>query len=206
MLRTGARSAGEHFGRVAEAVAKRRKLRIDYHARSDDRMAPRVLSPQRLTLYRDNWYLDAWCHERAALRLFSLDRIIDAELLDEAADILPETQLSEPLATSYGIFAGPPSAEAVLRFSPHAARWVAAEIWHASQHDECHENGSLTRRLPYHRGEELIKDILRHGAEVEVLEPAALRRSVAESLSAALARYGMALQPADGAAPSRLSR
>ena len=40
--------------------------------------AERTVSPQRLTHYRDNWYLDAWDHEREALRSFALDRIGDA--------------------------------------------------------------------------------------------------------------------------------
>ena len=35
----------------------------------------RTVSPQRLAHYRDNWYLDAWCHDRDALRIFALDQM-----------------------------------------------------------------------------------------------------------------------------------
>jgi len=189
LLRMAARSAGAHFGSVAEALARRRRLRIDYHARHDDRMAMRTVSPQRLTLYRDNWYLDAWCHARRDLRTFALDRIIAAEILDEAAQEIPEAHLDRKLATSYGIFAGEPTATAVLRFSPHAARWVAAETWHPQQQDTREDDGALIRRLPYHRSEELVMDLLRHGPEVQVLEPPALRETVVARLRAALDGY-----------------
>lgn len=190
LLRMAARGAGGNFGTVADAVARRHRLRIDYHARSNDHMLPpREVSPQRLTLYRDNWYLDAWCHTRNDLRIFALDRIVAAEVLTTVAEEVAPTVLDETLATSYGIFAGKPTALAVLQFSAHAARWVADETWHPEQQDVRHEDGSLVRRLPYHRSEELILDVLRHGPDVEVLEPAELREVVVEKLRLALKCY-----------------
>jgi predicted DNA-binding transcriptional regulator YafY len=192
LLRMAARPAGSQFTAVASALAAHRRLRIDYHARHDDRMAPRVVSPQRLTLYRDNWYLDAWCHLRDDLRTFSLDRIIAAETLDEVAQAVPAEELDAVLSTSYGIFSGQPSATAELRFSSRTARWVAAEIWHPEQQDTHEPDGKLVRKLPYHQNEELLMDILRHGAEVEVLAPAGLRQDVVAHLTAALDRYAPA--------------
>lgn len=189
LLRMAARSTGTQFSIVADALASRRQLRIDYHARHDDKMAPRVVSPQRLTLYRDNWYLDAWCHHRGALRIFSLDRIIGAQALDAVAEELSAEALNQTLATSYGIFAGEPTATATLRFSPEAARWVAAETWHPQQQDRVEPDGHLTRQLPYHRADELLMDILRHGADVEVLGPQGLRLEVIGRLQAALGLY-----------------
>ena len=40
-----------------------------------DAHSERTVSPQRLSYYRDNWYLDAWCHLREGLRTFALDAI-----------------------------------------------------------------------------------------------------------------------------------
>ena len=53
------------------------------------------MSPQRITHYRDNWYLDAWDHDREALRSFAVDRITQARLLDEAARDLDEAVLDQ---------------------------------------------------------------------------------------------------------------
>jgi predicted DNA-binding transcriptional regulator YafY len=192
LLRIAARDSGSQFHLVAEAVAQRRRLRIDYHARSDDRMQPRIVSPQRLTLYRENWYLDAWCHQREALRIFSLDRVIAAEVLGEPALDVAEDQLQRVLATSYGIFAGEPDAMAVLRFSAHASRWVSAETWHPEQQDRRDEQDRLIRSLPYRRAEELLMDLLRHGPEVEVLAPDSLRRELVARLERTLAQYSAA--------------
>lgn len=54
----------EHFSPIATAVLKRRRIVIDHHNRSRNESMRREVSPQRLNYYRENWYLDAWCHLR----------------------------------------------------------------------------------------------------------------------------------------------
>ena len=65
----------EHFSPIATAVLKRRRIVIDHHNRSRNESIRREVSPQRLNYYRENWYLDAWCHLRNELRSFGLDAI-----------------------------------------------------------------------------------------------------------------------------------
>ena len=96
------------FRVVASAVLERKQLNFEYRARSTDERTRRTVSPQRITHYRDNWYLDAWDHERDGLRSFAVDRISSARLLDDAARDLPESELNQHLASSYGIFSGEP--------------------------------------------------------------------------------------------------
>lgn len=189
VIRASARPAGEHFRSVAGALAARRRLRIGYHGRIRDSLDEREISPQRLTYYRDNWYLDAWCHRAEGLRTFALDRIRAARTLESAACEVEEEALNAELGSSYGIFSGQPAAVAVLRFSPSAARWVADETWHPDQASEWLDDGRYELRVPYARAEELMRDILAHGANVEVVEPAELRESVAERLRLAVAAY-----------------
>lgn len=53
-----------HFQIVAGAVLQRKRLTIQYYNRDRSQTSEREISPQRLTHYRDNWYLDAWCHQK----------------------------------------------------------------------------------------------------------------------------------------------
>ena len=78
VLQAAGRQGGECFPTVAGALAQRRQLRLRYFNRGDDSRSERAVSPQRLTYYRDNWYLDAWCHLREGLRTFALDAIEEA--------------------------------------------------------------------------------------------------------------------------------
>jgi predicted DNA-binding transcriptional regulator YafY len=45
---------------VASATLQRKRLWIEYHARSTDAVTDWNLSPQRVVHYREGWYLDAW--------------------------------------------------------------------------------------------------------------------------------------------------
>lgn len=104
----------QHFQSAASAVLQRKQLDIVYHGRGRDRQTERIVSPQRLTHYRDNWYLDAWCHKREALRSFAVERIAACQMLDHAAHNITDNELNGHFASSYGIFAGQAKHTAVL--------------------------------------------------------------------------------------------
>lgn len=189
VLGMASRPAGRCFQTLASATLQRRKLRIVYHGRARDRVTERVISPQRLGHYRDSWLLDAYCHKRNALRTFSVDRVLEASEIPEAANEIPDDELDEYFASSYGIFSGKADKTAVLRFSAERARWVADERWHPRQVGQFLTDGRYELRIPYRHDEELVMDILRHGREVEVVAPPALRESVRKALRDALSQY-----------------
>ena len=178
------------FEVLGSALVKRRRIEIGYFTRSRNARSVRELSPQRLVHYRNAWYLDAWCHRTESLRVFSLDAIEQARLLDRRARDVSLAEVDRELGSGYGIYRGRNLQWAVLRFSPDAARWVRAEVWHPKQEGTERADGSYELRLPYGATPELEMDILRHGEEVEVIAPEPLRRRIAERLEAARRRYG----------------
>ncbi|MBN2720755.1 MAG: YafY family transcriptional regulator, partial [Proteobacteria bacterium] len=178
------------FTEIARALFERRRIGIQAYSRARDEVNARVVSPQRLVHYRDNWYLDAWCHWREALRSFSVDSIRGVGEADGKAKEIPEADLDAYFAASYGIFAGKVMDWAVFRFSPHRARWVEQEHWHPDQVCEHLEDGGCRLRVPYSDERELLMDILRHGAEVVVEAPESLRERVKEELGRMGSVYG----------------
>lgn len=170
------------FQAVGTALLRRQRLLLDYRSRGKAQSTEREVSPQRLVHYRDNWYLDAWCHLRGALRNFSVDAIEQVQVLDRAALDVAETELNKALGAGYGIFSGHAVQWATLRFTAHRARWVAAETWHPQQRGAWDEAGHWVLELPYADPRELEMDILRHMPDVEVLAPEPLRASVVKKM------------------------
>jgi predicted DNA-binding transcriptional regulator YafY len=190
IIHLGARRlALPQFELVANAVLNRQRLHIVYVSRSSNQRTARDISPQRLVHYRENWYCDAWCHLREDVRSFAVDAIQSARLLDQKARSVQDRELDEVLAAGYGIFSGRKTTWAKLRFTPERARWVSAEQWHPQQRGRFEPDGSYSLELPFSDHRELAMDILRHGAHVEVLEPASLRAAVKEQLAAAFEQY-----------------
>lgn len=183
------KSSVEYFEMIGSALLKRNKLNIDYYAKGSDQITNRDISPQRLIYYRDNWYLDAYCHLRKGLRSFSIDGIQQAHTLNETADEISEKVLNEYFGESYGIFSGKSTQKAKLRFSPQRARWVSAETWHKHQKASFDKDGYYLLEFEYNQDPELVMDILKHGSGVEVLAPASLRKRIKDELAATLKMY-----------------
>ena len=177
------------FNVLLTALLTDRQLEFDYRSRNDDIDARRHCSPQRLTFYRNNWYLAAWCHDRDALRLFSVDRIRQPRVVREPAKRLDDATLAAQLDASYGIYPGAATRLAVLRFSARSARWVAEEQWHDKARCIALPDGGVELQVPYHHDTELVMEILRHGDQCEVVAPPALREVVARALRQAARRY-----------------
>ena len=179
----------ENFEEIGSALLKRNRLQITYYARGTDETTSREISPQRLIFYRDNWYLDAYCHLRKNLRSFALDGIKNAIITNTKSEEISEKQLHEHFAESYGIFSGKANQRAKLKFSPEKARWVSSETWHGQQVGSFDKEGNYILEFDYNQDPELVMDILKYGSGVEVLAPAGLRKRVKDELSKALKNY-----------------
>ena len=178
-----------YFRVCASSVLKRQRLKLTHFNRERNALVEREVSPQRLVYYRGNWYMDTWCHMRKALRSFSIDAIEDADPVESPYKQLSDEVLDSNTRAGYGIFAGLKTQTAELLFSPRASRWVKHEVWHEKQEGESTEDGSYLLRVPFSQDRELVMDILRHGADVRVLAPKSLRKTVRESLKEAIAQY-----------------
>ena len=66
---------------------------------------------------------------------------------------------------------------------------MSRESWHPAQEGHFELDGAWILRVPFSDPRELTMDILKYGADVEVLAPASLRQSVAQLLAEASRRY-----------------
>ncbi|MBS43531.1 MAG: WYL domain-containing protein [Nocardioides sp.] len=105
--------------RLRDAVAARRQVRLDYYVPARDELSHRVVDPHRVVEHAGTPYLDAWCHTAEAPRLFRLDRVSAAEVLDSEIT----TEPTEPRDLSAGVLDAGDATTVTLRLAP-AARWV----------------------------------------------------------------------------------
>ncbi|BBP46419.1 transcriptional regulator [Thiosulfatimonas sediminis] len=178
------------FQQLHRCIAQRTVITVLYWKRSDDQQQIRTLSPQQLVRYKDNWYVDAYCHQVNDLRSFALDAIIKVtESLPSQYRQIEPREIDRHFQQSYGIFSGQATQTASLHFDEYITRWVEHEIWHPQQISEKQPDGSLIMHLPYHHDIELIQDILKHGSNVKVLAPQDLKDKVKQRLAQAWEAY-----------------
>lgn len=177
------------FQKVARATLDGLRLRITHLNRNTGESTVREISPQRLTHYRENWYVEAWCHTRQAIRSFALDALENVEVTAIAADVIPKEQLDATLSSGFGIFNGKSVAWATLHFTTVRAQWVSKQIWHPEQQSKWLDDGSYELKVPYTDARELLNEVLSHGDQVIVHAPNELRRKLQEILRNTIDRY-----------------
>ena len=178
-----------HFEIIAQGTVRQQRLHMHYFTRSRNAKSERIVSPQRLVHYKENWYLIAWCHNAEGLRMFALDAIESAYIENEKANSVDAKLVDEVVGRDFGIYSGGDRQWAKLKFTPIQARWVEAEIWHPEQKNTVLDDGSLLMVIPYADPKELMLEVLRFGSDVEVLEPPELRKEISDRLKLAAAQY-----------------
>lgn len=171
------------FRHAVEALFACNSLDIIYHSPHSDTTTARTIHPLHLMHYMGSWHLIAWCGTRMALRNFALSRFRTISPAAEnltLPDDLPD--LKEYTRQHFGIMQGETATQVALRFTPEISPWISEQIWHPRQRKTLHPNGSLTLHFPVADFRELIKTILSHGADIEVLEPPELVTLVREEI------------------------
>lgn len=108
------------LGSLRTAVAGHRQVEIDYYSFGRDERARRVVDPYAVFSAGGQWYVSAWCHRVDDERLFRVDRISSATLLD--SEFQPPAKAPELAA--YRPDPGDP--RVTLELEP-SARWVAEQ-------------------------------------------------------------------------------
>lgn len=169
---------------VTAALGSGHQLRIAYLVASRDEQTERTVDPLRLITEGGHSYLEAWCHRVEDVRLFRLDRVVEASVLEVAAE--EHTDLSRR-DLSAGIYQpAPDDLLAVLDVSATAS-WVT-ELMPVEASTELPDG---SQRIAVRVGDPawLRRLVLRAGGEVRVVEPATLAHEVTSHASSALAAY-----------------
>jgi len=171
-------------GAVQDALLRRRRMRLVYLVPSRDETTERDVDPMRVFTAQGHSYLEAWCHRAEDVRLFRLDRVVGAEVLEHEST--PPEQAS-PRDLSAGLFQpGDDDLVAVLDLAP-AARWIAE--YHPVESSQERPEGHLEVRMRVGNEDWLRRLVLRGSGDVAVLEPVRLAAQVRDRARTALAAY-----------------
>jgi proteasome accessory factor C len=170
--------------RLSAAVEERRQVRLDYYVPTRDESTERVVDPLRVVRADGNTYLDAYCHVAEDQRLFRLDRVSTAEVLD--SPVAARTGLA-PRDLAAGIFS--PSERDLrvrIRLAP-TARWVVE--YYPVEQTRSERGGALTVTMRIGDPALVTRLMLRLGGAAELLEPADLAEEVRRTAAEALGHY-----------------
>ncbi len=145
--------------------------------------------PYCVKYFKQRWYLLG--DSDLGLRIYSLDRFVDMEELEEHFEIPKGFDAEEYFGNYFGVIIEEEPEDVKIRVVPDQVKYFRTLPLHGSQRETVQEDGSSV--LSYHIAPtfDFVQEILSHGADVEVLEPAELRESIADIVAGMASRYGL---------------
>lgn len=145
--------------------------------------------PYCVKYFKQRWYMLG--DSDLGLRIYSLDRFVDMEELEEHFEIPKGFDAEEYFGNYFGVIIGEEPEDVKIRVVPDQVKYFRTLPMHGSQRETVQEDGSSV--FSYHIAPtfDFVQEILSHGADVEVLEPAELRESIADIIAGMASRYGL---------------
>lgn len=167
---------------VAEALAGKRQLQMVYANETRDEQTERTVDPHRAFTQDGHRYLSAWCHKVEADRLFRVDRIVAATVLDTTVttEVGHRTRLED-------LFPQGPDTPSVVVEIDAGADWVLEQYRMEVLQER--PDGSVRARLFGSDPSWLRRVVMRAGGGVRVVEPAGFAAEVRDTARSALAAY-----------------
>ncbi|MFP5346528.1 MAG: helix-turn-helix transcriptional regulator, partial [Actinomycetes bacterium] len=181
-LETG--SGPDVLATCRRALQGHRRLRLRYLVAARDEETERDVDPMRLVSADGRWYLEAWCHRVEDVRLFRLDRVLDARVLD-VDGMPPSAAVGRDLDDT--LFRPGPDDEVVTLDLEPEARWVAE--YYPTESVEELPGDRLRVRLRTADDAWLRRVLLRLGGSARAVAPASLAAQTAELAADALRAY-----------------
>jgi len=166
------------FRTVLDACLGRKTMSFIYSSPARAEAAERRIDPYHLFNYMGTWHVVGHCHTREGLRDFRINRIQSPKILEESFCLRHNFSFKEYFRSSFGLYKGKSSQQVVLRFTAEKARWIGDQIWHREQKVTIRDDGSMELNFPVADFSEIAREVLKHGAGVEVLKPEGLRQTI----------------------------
>lgn len=157
------------------------RVNIAYSKKKDGITETYELDPYTLIFYKNGIYILGYVHNRKAMRLFALERILDLELTRHRFTIPDDFQPEEHFATAFGLVKDAPM-EIAIRFSAEVAHSITSKTWMPNQQVTTDNQGRTTLSFTAAGKMEILSWILSYGKHAEVISPLELRQEIKQQI------------------------
>jgi len=171
---------------IQKAVLKKTVLSICYDSLYENQTINTNLHPYHLLYKNRSWYVIGFSRLHKTIRTFNLARIKKIETLTDKFTDGENFDLYEYLGKAWALIPEGRLYHIKLKFSPLVAHNVSEVQWHGTQQEQWNEDGSVTLSFRVDGLGEISWWVSGYGDQVQVLEPAALRKKVLERAQAVI--------------------
>ncbi len=177
-------SGQDHLSVVTEAMRKNRLLEITYKGFWSENEHTFPVAPYCVKLFRQRWYMVGNSVYEDKIRIYSLDRVLEARLSEETFKYPKKFNPENYFKGCFGIIRDEecPIETVKLKVSADQANYLRSLPLHTSQEEvECNDDYSIFT-LQIRPTFDFQQELLWNGDALEVLEPVWLRKGMAAKI------------------------
>ena len=174
---------------LANAILLERKCDTRYDSFNAGRIIELRIDPLHFFEFNGGLYLFARADGRKDVRMYAIERFRKVERTEEKYEYPEGFDPFTRLEGTFSIFDQEKPTAFRIRFSEKQAKYVAERRWAAKQKIETQPDGSIILTMTTMGHWDVIRWVLSHGSDAELLEPADLRKEIREVLSEASKKY-----------------
>ena len=189
----GTKTAGNEFlSVILEAIQSRKVVAFDYRSYHSTEGKQRMVSPLLLKEYRNRWYLICHDEEKRKIVTYALERMTEVEITKHNGTVPAKFSPENFFEHTIGITTheGKPI-EVVFKANNLAAKYIDSQPFHATQHLLKEGKNKTTFSLNVIVTEELIREFMSYGGDIEVTEPITLRDKIADRVVDMIKNYNL---------------
>ena len=177
--------------RIMEAMLDNKVIRISYRKYSGSRPETLHVHPYAVKEFAKRWYLTGFCRERGGVRVYGLDRIGEADVLDETFKMPRGYDVNDEFKFSYGPYRPDGLKPRIIRLKAYGteAAYLQDLPLHPSQTLVESGDGYSVFRLYLIPTRNFTMDLCKFGPGVEILETQTLKDAVTAQLQQTLDLY-----------------
>lgn len=173
--RTYAGSA-ELLSELRRALLFQYRVKLSY-SRSGKEAAVYEIDPYTLVLAKGGLYLLAHAHNRGAVRLFAVERMVSLTVTRQRFEMPDDFSPEQHFSDAFGLVTDQPM-QLKIRFDREVAHMVRDRIWRAGQTLQTEPDGSVLLSFEAAGSLEILAWVLSYGRHAELLEPTELRKEL----------------------------
>ena len=176
-------SGQRYLTAIIGAMTENSELKIAYRKYTSDEVSEYTLQPYAVKESARRWYLVAWCHEREAVRVYGLDRIVNLEHTGRQFRMPQDFDVDALFATNFGVYlSSERPVEIVFKASVKEAGYLRDLPIHPSQKETGNDGERITFSIFVRPNESLLMELFRLGSRIEVVSPDPIREKLMSEL------------------------
>jgi predicted DNA-binding transcriptional regulator YafY len=185
-------TGNQYLSILLEAIQNGKMVNFEYASYSSNKSKLRLVSPLLLKEYRNRWYLISYDEEKRNVTTYALERMGEVTITKLSSTIPKNFSADDMFEHTIGITTHDGEPEKItFKANNLAAKYIESQPFHHSQRLDKEGKNKSTFSLNVIPTEELIREIMSYGGEIEVISPIHLRDKISDRVVDMIQNYNL---------------